>query len=107
VDSTYNSNSRSANGAKCKSQGASAERSEARRPWGSKNKSQKALKVRNRFLRLGLYAALSELGRYLLYLPGATRFAALIAYPWLLHTRAFGAQESDNSTSSTPVPPPN
>ena len=101
MDSTYKRNSRSANGAKCNSQGASAERSEARRPWDSRNKSQKALKVRNRFLRLGRYAALSELGRYLRHLPGATRFAALSACPWLLHSRAFGAQESDNSTSST------
>jgi len=32
---------------------------------------------------------------------GRRAFAALSACPWLLHSRAFGAQESDDSTTST------
>jgi hypothetical protein len=53
---------------------------EARRPWVANKNLIRALKVRN--ISAG-YSALSELHRFFLFVPGATRLALLGACPWL------------------------
>jgi hypothetical protein len=69
-------------------------------PLGHEKQESRALKVRNRFYGRDVMPLLQSLD-HLLSSPGAPRLAALSACPWLLHFRASGAQESNNSTTST------
>src|SRR6266849_11084774 len=59
----------------------------------STESAQLALSLRN-------YAAPSELGSYPLHFQGRRASLRSALCPWLLHSRAFGAQESNNSTTS-------